>query len=97
MTTGAMPRVVPRLRLARNGVNEDVRMQVQDAGGLRVRHDGHARGLGGQARDPGVLAQDAADALDGGLPRRMASEKQTVRLIDVGCGRSHITTCIPAR
>ena len=30
-------------------------------------------------------------------PRRMASEKQTVRLIDVGCGRSHITTCIPAR
>ena len=53
--------------LGQNGVNEDVRMQVGDAGGLRVRHDGHAGGLGGQARDLGVLAQDAADALDGGL------------------------------
>ena len=55
--------------LGQNGVNEDVRMQVGDTGGLGIGHDGHAGGLGGQARDLGILAQDAANALDGGLPQ----------------------------
>ena len=30
-------------------------------------------------------------------PRRIASEKHTVRRMDVGTARSHITTCMPAR
>ena len=95
-TAGAMSMVVPRFRLARmtSATASGFRLLTQRASGSMRTGMIPSASSAGTSSSTARRAETPSTAIS---PRRTASEKQTVRRMEVGAAVSHRTASIPAR